>query len=176
MGQARALGVAPKALYVATGSCGTIAGLIMGKILCNASFRIVGEAVSPSAAVKEERAMALTLETAELLKSHAHGHPELLKKLEAVTPESVRDSFVIVDGQVGEGYGKPTPQGIEAISLLARTEGILTDPVYTGKALAGMVSDIRSGKYGAMDQVIFLHTGGVPADFAYREALTEGRN
>ena len=176
VGQIESLGISPVALYAATGSCGTIAGLILGKLLFDAPFRIVGEAVSPSAAVKEERAMKLTLETAELLKSRAAGQPDLLKKLQTVTPESVRASFVIVDDQVGEGYGKPTLQCIEAILLLARNEGILTDPVYTSKALAGMVSDIRRGKYEPTDQVVFLHTGGVPADFAYREALTKGRN
>ena len=174
--QMKAFGVSPVVLYAATGSCGTIAGLILGKILCDAPFCIIGEAVSADARAKEDRAIALTLETAELLKSRASGQPELLKKLETVTPGSVRAAFVIVDDQVGEGYGKPTPQGIEAISLLARNEGILTDPVYTGKALAGMVRDIREGKHRPTDQVIFLHTGGVPADFAYREALTEGRN
>jgi D-cysteine desulfhydrase family pyridoxal phosphate-dependent enzyme len=174
--QMKALGVSPAALYAATGSCGTIAGLILGTILEDAPFRIIGEAVSPSAPVKEERAIKLTLETAGLLKSRASGQPQLLKKLEAVTPRSVRAAFKIVDDQVGEGYGKPTPAGIEAISLLARNEGILTDPVYTGKALAGLVKDIRQGTYRTGDAVIFLHTGGVPADFAYREALTEGRN
>jgi len=174
--QLKPLGVAPTALYVATGSCGTLAGLILGKLIFDAPFRIIGQAVSPSAATKEERAIALTLETAELLKSRVSGQPELLTKLAAVTPQSVRESFGIFDDQVGEGYGIPTPQCIEAISLLARNEGVLTDPVYTGKALAGMVQDLRQGKYGSKDAVIFLHTGGVPADFAYTEVLTKGRN
>lgn len=172
----KAFGVSPRALYVATGSCGTIAGLILGKLLFDAPFRVIGEAVSPSAATKEERTMKLTLETAGLLKSRAAGQPALLKKLETVTPESVRAAFIIGDDQVGEGYGKPTAAGIEAISLLARSEGILTDPVYTGKALAGMVKDIKQGAYCPGESVIFLHTGGVPADFAYEEALTEERN
>ncbi|MGE5579981.1 MAG: D-cysteine desulfhydrase family protein [Bacillota bacterium] len=174
--QLRPLGLAPTALYAATGSCGTLAGLILGKIIFDAPFRIIGEVVSPSAATKEERAVALTLETAEILKSRASGQPELLRKLSAVTPQSVKAAFAVYDDQVGEGYGIPTPQCIEAISLLARNEGVLTDPVYTGKALAGMVQDLRQGKYGPKDAVIFLHTGGVPADFAYREALTKGRN
>lgn len=174
--QFRTFGVVPTALYVATGSCGTLAGLILGKFIFDAPFRIMGQAVSPNASAKEERAIALTLETAELLKSKASTQPELLRKLSAVTPESVKAAFEISEEQVGEGYGIPTPQCIEAISLLARSEGVLTDPVYTSKALAGMVHDLRQGKYGPKDAVIFLHTGGVPADFAYREVLTKGRN
>lgn len=71
------------------------------------------------------------------------------------------------DSQVGERYGIPTPQGLEALRLLARTEGILLDPVYTGKAMAGLIADIRVGKLAEDWPVVFLHTGGSPAIFGY---------
>ena len=71
------------------------------------------------------------------------------------------------DGQVGERYGIPTPQGLEALRLVARTEGILLDPVYTSKAMAGLIADVRSGKLAKDRPVVFLHTGGSPAIFGY---------
>ena len=64
-----------------------------------------------------------------------------------------------------------TPGSREALDLLARTDGILLDPVYTGKAMAGLIDDARHGRLGAKDQVIFIHTGGTPALFAYRDEL-----
>jgi len=71
------------------------------------------------------------------------------------------------DSQVGERYGIPTPQGLEALRLLARTEGILLDPVYTSKAVAGLIAEVRAGKLGRDRPVVFLHTGGSPAIFGY---------
>lgn len=68
---------------------------------------------------------------------------------------------------VGTGYGQITQEGIEAIRLVAEKEGIFLDPVYTGKAMSGLVDHIREGKIKRGEKVIFLHTGGVPALFAY---------
>ncbi|MBV9355002.1 MAG: pyridoxal-phosphate dependent enzyme, partial [Chloroflexi bacterium] len=73
---------------------------------------------------------------------------------------------------VGEAYGRPTPAGIEAIKLLARTEAILLDPVYSAKGMSGLIDHIRSGTIGKEDTVVFVHTGGNPALFAYNTALT----
>lgn len=72
---------------------------------------------------------------------------------------------------IGSGYGIPTPAGLEALDLLARTEGILLDPVYTSKALAALVDDVRQGRLPADQPVVFVHTGGTPALFAYRDEL-----
>jgi 1-aminocyclopropane-1-carboxylate deaminase/D-cysteine desulfhydrase-like pyridoxal-dependent ACC family enzyme len=72
---------------------------------------------------------------------------------------------------IGKAYGQPTPAGIEAIKLIARTEGILCDPVYTGKGLAALIADIRAGKWRKGQNVLFLHTGGAPALFAYADSL-----
>lgn len=72
---------------------------------------------------------------------------------------------------IGPGYGIPTEGGMEAARLLARTEGILLDPVYTAKALACLIDDIRSGRLSGNDPIVFVHTGGTPALFAYRDEL-----
>lgn len=72
---------------------------------------------------------------------------------------------------IGPGYGQVTPEGREAMSLLAQTEGILLDPVYTAKAMAGLIHDVRRGLYKPDETVVFIHTGGTPAVFAYRDEL-----
>lgn len=72
---------------------------------------------------------------------------------------------------VGEGYGIPTPECLEAIQLLARTEGILLDPSYSGKSMAGLIDHIRQGRFTSEQNVVFIHTGGTPALFAYSDQL-----
>jgi 1-aminocyclopropane-1-carboxylate deaminase/D-cysteine desulfhydrase-like pyridoxal-dependent ACC family enzyme len=72
---------------------------------------------------------------------------------------------------IGPRYGAVTPAGREALALLARTEGILLDPVYTAKAMAGLIDDVRQGRLGPGDTTVFIHTGGTPAVFAYRDEL-----
>ncbi|MGE3267278.1 MAG: pyridoxal-phosphate dependent enzyme, partial [Chloroflexota bacterium] len=72
---------------------------------------------------------------------------------------------------VGVDYGVPSPESLAAIKLAARTEGLLLDPVYTGKAMAGLIDHARSGKLGRDDQVVFIHTGGLPAIFAFKDEI-----
>jgi 1-aminocyclopropane-1-carboxylate deaminase/D-cysteine desulfhydrase-like pyridoxal-dependent ACC family enzyme len=74
---------------------------------------------------------------------------------------------------IGPGYGKVTAGGLEAMDLLARTEGVLLDPVYTGKAMHALIEDVRHGRLTRDDTVVFIHTGGVPAVFAYRDELMQ---
>jgi len=74
---------------------------------------------------------------------------------------------------VGPGYGEVTPGCLEAMAVLARTEGILVDPSYSGKALAGLIDHIRSGQLDPEEPVVFVHTGGTPALFVYNEVLAE---
>ena len=81
------------------------------------------------------------------------------------------DDIVNDAGYVGPAYGVVTPAGLEAVRLLARTEGIITEPVYTGKALAGLIDHVRQGRIARDAVVVFVHTGGTPALFAYREEL-----
>ena len=77
----------------------------------------------------------------------------------------------VTEAYVGPGYGIPTPGCLEAIALLARTEGILLDPSYSGKSMAGLIDHIRQGRFTSEQNVVFMHTGGTPALFAYNEQL-----
>jgi 1-aminocyclopropane-1-carboxylate deaminase/D-cysteine desulfhydrase-like pyridoxal-dependent ACC family enzyme len=76
---------------------------------------------------------------------------------------------------IGPAYGAVTPDGWEALDLLARTEGILLDPVYTAKAMAALIDDVRHRRVPGGETVVFIHTGGLPAVFAYRDELMENR-
>ncbi len=87
-----------------------------------------------------------------------------------IAPECVDVTFE----HIGPAYGVTSPGCLEAIALLARTEGILLDPYYSGKAMAGLIDDIRRGRHTAADQVVFIHTGGTPVLFACHEELTRG--
>ena len=81
-----------------------------------------------------------------------------------VTEEDV----IVIDDYLGPGYGQSTPEMMEAVSLAGRKEGLLLDPVYTGKVLAGLIGLVRDGTFVAGDNVVFLHTGGTPALFGYQ--------
>ena len=75
---------------------------------------------------------------------------------------------------MGAGYSLPTPEMVEAVTMLARVEGILLDPVYTGKAMAGLIGLIRRGVFKKGERVLFVHTGGAPALYAYQQVLLQG--
>jgi L-cysteate sulfo-lyase len=77
----------------------------------------------------------------------------------------------LTDAHLGDGYGIPTDGMRDALRTLATTEGLLLDPVYSGKAFAGLLHDIRSGRYRAGQNVLFIMTGGLPGLFAYRSAF-----
>jgi L-cysteate sulfo-lyase len=79
----------------------------------------------------------------------------------------------VTEDYVGDGYGILTRGCLEAITLLARTEGILLDPSYSGKSMAGMIDHIRQQRWHAGQEIVFLHTGGTPALFAYNEQLAD---
>jgi D-cysteine desulfhydrase family pyridoxal phosphate-dependent enzyme len=151
------LGVSPRRLYFATGGGGTHGGIAVGGALFGASYELRGVLVEDTTADGVERAFQVTEWTAERL---------------GIANPVRRDDLVADDRQVGPGYGIATDEGLAAIQLLARTEGILLDPVYTAKAFAGMLADIRAGELTANDSVVFLHTGGAPALFAMTEMIT----
>ncbi len=169
--QSEARRVRPKALYLAAGSMGTAAGLVLGKMLSGALFDVIGVGVSPGHLEKMARGVDLVVGAASCLKSRLSSGAVVpfSDGLSSVTCESVGPHIRVLGEFVGEAYGVPTREGLEAIHLLARTEGVLTDPVYTGKALAALISHVRAGKYQESDVVVFLHTGGAPADFAYTD-------
>ena len=85
------------------------------------------------------------------------------------------DDIVNLASYVGpKGYGHPSPEGLEAFRLMARTEGILLDPIYTAKAAAGMIDLVRKGQFGTGDMIVFVHTGGTPLLFSYEDAFPAG--
>jgi len=143
-------GIAPSRLYYASGSRGTQAGLTLGAKLCGAPYQVYGVAVSAGEPEKIERAKRIANEAAVLLKL-----PERLELGDLITDQNF----------IGEGYGIPTPEGLESIAVLARSEAILLDPCYTSKAMAGMIRHIRDGEIPANETIVFLHTGGMPALF-----------
>ena len=104
----------------------------------------------------------------ERMRTAANSAAELLKLDTRVTDADIQNT----DDYIGQAYGYLTPECIDALKLVAKTEGIFLDPVYTAKAMAGLIDHIQQGKFGRDDTVIFLHTGGTPALFAYQEELT----
>ena len=143
-------GVTPSRLYYASGSRGTQAGLTLGAKLCGAPYRVYGVAVSAGEPEKIERAKRIANEAAARLNL-----PERLERSDLVTDQEY----------IGEGYGIPTKEALEAIAILARSEAILLDPCYTSKAMAALVHHVRAGELAPGDTVVFLHTGGMPALF-----------
>ena len=103
----------------------------------------------------------------EIIASLASSTAELLSLDVAVTPDDIENS----DAYVGPGYAVSTPESLAALRLMARTEGILLDPVYTAKALAGLIDHVQRGVIGREDTVIFVHTGGIPALFARAQEM-----
>ncbi|MCL0057061.1 D-cysteine desulfhydrase family protein [Dehalococcoidia bacterium] len=136
---------------------GTQAGLVLGFKQLKLPLNVVGISTmyQKSAAVNE--VVTLANDTARLLGFDV-----------TITPDEV----TLYDDYIGEGYGIPTEGCIEAIRLVAQTEAIFLDPVYSAKAMAGFVDLIRKGEFTSKDTVLFIHTGGVPALFAYHQELT----
>lgn len=143
--------VALDVLVHASGSGGTQAGLILGSAWHKIQPRILGVSV---------------LHDKARLSQLVDGIARAAAELSGVDPTALQPAQ-IDDRHVGEGYGLPSRPGLEAIALLARTEGILLDPVYTGKAFAGLLHAIARGECAAHADIVFLHTGGLPGLFAY---------
>ena len=136
----------------ATGSTGTQAGMITGLKGTNSKIPLLGISVRSAKEIQEENVFRLATSTAELVDC----------------PDLVKRSDVVVDSNyVGEGYGIPTDETIEAIQLLAQMEGLLLDPVYSGKAMAGLIDLVRKGVFNRDENVLFLHTGGTAGLFGY---------
>jgi len=143
-------GVRPSRLYYASGSRGTQAGLTLGAMVSDAPYRVYGVAVSAGEPEKIERAKRIANEAADRLQ---------------FTERIDHDHLFTDQRYIGHGYGFPTPGGIEAIELLAKTEAILLDPCYTSKAMAALIDHVRSGELHPEETVVFVHTGGMPALF-----------
>jgi len=157
--QSEQMGVRFANVLVPNGSSGTHAGLAAG-------FTALG---IPGSFVKSYAVYHPAEKTHEITLAKAR------ETLGLIAPDaSLAGTDIVVDGNHrGEGYGIPTQGMIDAVRRLARSEGLLLDPVYGGKAFAGLLHDIASGVYRPGDNVLFVMTGGVPGLFAYRETFEE---
>jgi L-cysteate sulfo-lyase len=156
LGQANDRGLVIDHLVHATGSAGTQAGLITGLKATNAQIPLLGIGVRAPKPKQEENVFNLAVATAEKI-----GAAGVVK----------REDVVANTDYVGDGYGIPTPSGLEAIAMFAELEGILLDPVYSAKGAAGLIDLIRKGHFKKGERVVFLHTGGSAALFGYTAAF-----
>jgi len=143
-------------LVLATGSAGTQAGLVVGMEGTRSGIPVLGISVNTNKETQEKKVFELSEKTCEFI---------------GITDSVKREKVVANGDYVGLGYGQPTEGMIEAVELLAREEGILLDPVYSGKGMAGLIDLIRKGKFQKTQNVVFLHTGGSVGLFAYRKTF-----
>lgn len=143
-------------LVIATSSGGTQAGLVVGARALGYTGLIHGISIDQRAETFRPQLAALARATAR----HA-----------SLDIDFIAEDFIVHDGYLGAGYGIVGEPEREAIALAARSEGLLVDPVYTGRALAGLVDLLRRGVVGGEEDVVFWHTGGLPAIFAYGAEL-----
>jgi D-cysteine desulfhydrase len=140
-------------IILASGSAGTHAGLLAGLVGLTAGIPVTGVSVRRPKAEQEGNVRVLTKDCADLLG----------------TLSPTRKDVVVADEWVGPGYSLPSPEMIEAVRMTASLESVLLDPVYTGKAMAGLIGMARAGRWKAKEKVLFLHTGGSPALYAYQD-------
>ncbi|AGA67753.1 pyridoxal phosphate-dependent enzyme, D-cysteine desulfhydrase family [Desulfitobacterium dichloroeliminans LMG P-21439] len=150
------LGLSIDHIVSASGSAGTHSGLLVGLLGNNMNIPLTGISVNRKAEAQEQLVFNLANQTAERV-GFKGGVP--------------REAVKVFDEYVGPGYSLPTETMVEAVQLLARTEGILLDPVYTGKAMAGLIGLIRKGQFKKGENVLFIHTGGSPALYAYMPTI-----
>ena len=143
-------------IVCASGSTGTHAGLICGLVGNNSHIPLTGINVRRTREEQEPNVHKLAQETAALL-----GIPGGIP----------REAITALGDWVGPGYSLPSPEMVEAVQMLARVEGILLDPVYTGKTMAGLIGLVRRGAFKKGEHVLFVHTGGAPALYAYQSVL-----
>ena len=155
--QADSSGLRIDAIVHATGSTGTQAGLVAGLHGINAPIEVMGISVRAPRERQIDNVHALACRTADLIGLRAEVPRELVQ---------------VRDDQVGPGYGQPTLPMQEAMLMLARLEGILLDPVYSAKGMAGLIDMVRQGIYRRGQNVVFIHTGGAAALPAYQTLFT----
>jgi len=157
--QAMNMGLNIDELVHATGSAGTQAGLVVGMEGARTQIPVLGIGVRAPRQAQEDKVFMLAQQTEELL---------------GVNGSVSRDKVVANCDYIGDGYGIPTPGMMEAVTMLARLEGILLDPVYSGKGMAGLIDLVRKGHYRKGQNIVFLHTGGAVGLYGYMHAF-EGR-
>jgi 1-aminocyclopropane-1-carboxylate deaminase/D-cysteine desulfhydrase-like pyridoxal-dependent ACC family enzyme len=154
--QSRKQGLPLHHVVVATGSGGTQAGLVVGAKALAPEVKIVGISISGRKAAIQENVAAIANATAGTLGLELNFDAE---------------EVIVYDDYVGEGYGIMYPEAADAITTVARNEGILLDPVYTSKAMFGMVDLIKKKNMKQGEGAVFIHTGGTPALFPYKDKL-----
>jgi D-cysteine desulfhydrase len=152
------LGLRVDHIVCASGSAGTQAGLVTGLAGNHAGIPVTGINVRRTREEQEPLVHKLAQETAAFL---------------GLRDAAPRDAITCLGDWVGPGYSLPTREMVEAVRMVARLEGILLDPVYTGKAMAGLIGLVRQGRFTKGEHVLFLHTGGAPALYAYQDVLLE---
>ncbi|MFA9560595.1 D-cysteine desulfhydrase [Evansella sp. AB-rgal1] len=150
--QQKELGITFDYVVCTSGSGGMHAGLVAGFVGLESKTKVIGINISRGKTEQEENVYQLTKQTAEHI---------------GIDTEITRESVLCYDEYVGQGYALPTQEMVEAVKLLASTEAILLDPVYTGKAMAGLIDLIRKDYFKSSDNVLFIHSGGKPAVYAY---------
>ena len=150
------IGLSIDALVHATGSSGTQAGLVAGLKAIKSDIHLLGIGVRAPREKQEQMVFDLAQRTAEHL---------------GIGQDIERSDVRANCDYVGPGYGMPTEGMKNAVKLLARTEGLLFDPVYSGKGLDGLIDQVQKGYFDGMDNVVFLHTGGSAALFGYPETF-----
>lgn len=155
--QANGMGLRIDHVVHGTGSTGTQAGLLTGLRATNSGIPVLGISVRAPGPSQEENVYGLARRTADYM-----GLGDVVG----------REDVVANGDYVGEGYGVPTDGMVEALEMTARLEGILLDPVYSGKAMAGLVDLIRKGRFRKGQNVVFLHTGGAAALFGYPDVFS----
>jgi L-cysteate sulfo-lyase len=158
LAQAEALCGGLDAVVLASSSGGSQAGLIAGLAALDHPARVIGIEVDGD---REGVAAAVRQVAAAAAERLGLGANEVVARVE------------VVAGYGGPGYGLPTPEMRRAVELAARREGLLLDPVYSGKAMAGLLGLIAEGRFKPRDRVVFLHSGGTPALFAYRSVFED---
>jgi 1-aminocyclopropane-1-carboxylate deaminase/D-cysteine desulfhydrase-like pyridoxal-dependent ACC family enzyme len=154
--QSAELGVEPTHVYMCSGNKGH-AGLIVGRKLLGKAFRTI--AISQHYA--DDRVSG-ALSAARDALNKLGWHMDL--------DESDVESY---DDYVETAYGEPSPRGLEAMRVAARLEGLILDPIYTGKAMAGLIDHARRGRLGPQSNVVFVHTGGLPSIFAFKDEILQ---
>ncbi len=151
--QLQSLEITADYIALATGTGGTQAGLELGVRLLELETRVLGLSISRHTREKVDEISELCNQTMDFLELEDF----------KIHPNDVSVNY----DYMGEGYGIPTKECIDAVQLVARTEGVILCPVYTGKAMAGLIDLVHKGFFKKEDNVIFLHTGGGTANFAF---------
>lgn len=155
--QLETMGIKKAHLVAATGSGGTQTGLVLGRaLLKRPEFKITGVIVCDTVEYFKEQNRKILRDAVNLFN---------------LSVDIEKEPIDLIDGYIGPGYALPYPELMETIKMIACKESILLDPVYTGKAFHGLISEIREGKFPTDDPIVFIHTGGVFGLFPQKDVF-----